>query len=56
MKPDFKKIHIKEVAPTRVGATSTVTHWLTPEQIRVKQVYTKEDLEGMEHLNYAAGI
>ncbi|KUL16834.1 MAG: Methylmalonyl-CoA mutase large subunit, partial [Proteiniphilum sp. 51_7] len=27
-----------------------------PEQIPVKPVYTKEDLEGMEHLNYAAGI
>jgi methylmalonyl-CoA mutase len=31
-------------------------NWLTPEQIPVKSVYTKEDLEGMEHLNYAAGI
>ncbi len=30
--------------------------WITPEQIPVKPVYTKEDLEGMEHLNYAAGI
>jgi methylmalonyl-CoA mutase N-terminal domain/subunit len=31
-------------------------NWLTPEQIPVKPVYTKEDLEGMEHLNYAAGL
>ena len=31
-------------------------NWKTPEQIQVKPVYTKEDLEGMEHLNYAAGI
>jgi len=30
--------------------------WRTPEQIRVKSVYTKEDLDGMEHLNYAAGL
>lgn len=30
--------------------------WLTAEQIPVKEVYTAEDLEGMEHLNYAAGI
>ena len=28
----------------------------TPEHINVKPVYTKEDLEGMEHLNYVAGI
>ena len=30
--------------------------WVTPEQITVKGTYTAEDLEGMEHLNYAAGI
>ncbi len=30
--------------------------WLTAEQIPVKDGYTAEDLEGMEHLNYAAGI
>ena len=30
--------------------------WLTAEQIPVKGVYTASDLEGMEHLNYAAGI
>ena len=24
--------------------------WKTPEHIEVKPVYTKEDLEGMEHL------
>ncbi len=30
--------------------------WTTPEQIQVKPVYTEEDLEGMEHLGYAAGL
>ncbi len=30
--------------------------WMTPEQIPVKGIYTVEDLEDMEHLNYAAGI
>ena len=30
--------------------------WLTAEQIEVKTQYTASDLEGMEHLNYAAGI
>ena len=33
-----------------------VEPWLTAEQIPVKGAYTAEDLEGMEHLNYAAGI
>ncbi len=30
--------------------------WLTAERIAVKENYSAEDLEGMEHLNYAAGI
>jgi len=33
-----------------------VEPWLTAEQIPVKGGYTAEDLEGMEHLNYAAGL
>ena len=31
-------------------------NWKTAEQIDIQPVYTKEDLEGMEHLNFAAGI
>jgi len=30
--------------------------WETPEHIQVKPAYSVADLEGMEHLNYAAGI
>ncbi len=30
--------------------------WMTPEQIPVKSVYTKEDLEGMTHLQYVPGL
>ncbi|MDR2935724.1 MAG: methylmalonyl-CoA mutase [Rikenellaceae bacterium] len=30
--------------------------WQTSEQIEVKGLYTADDLAGMEHLNYAAGI
>jgi methylmalonyl-CoA mutase len=30
--------------------------WLTSERIPVKTAYTADDLAGMEHLNYAAGI
>ncbi len=30
--------------------------WMSPEQIPVKGAYMALDLEGMEHLNYAAGI
>ena len=31
-------------------------NWKTPEQIDIQPVYTKEDLEGMEHLDFAAGM
>jgi methylmalonyl-CoA mutase len=30
--------------------------WVTPEMIPIKSVYTKDDLAGMEHLHYAAGL
>jgi methylmalonyl-CoA mutase len=30
--------------------------WMTAEQIPVKSIYTSEDLKGMEHLAYAAGL
>jgi methylmalonyl-CoA mutase len=30
--------------------------WKTPEGIAVKKVYTPDDLKGMEHLEYAAGL
>ncbi|MCU0316153.1 MAG: methylmalonyl-CoA mutase [Fimbriimonadaceae bacterium] len=32
------------------------TVWLTPERISVKPLYSEKDLEGMEHLDYAAGL
>jgi methylmalonyl-CoA mutase len=30
--------------------------WMTPENITVRNLYEKADLDGMEHLDYAAGI
>ncbi len=54
MKPNFNDIDITNVAVSQ--AFSSGENWLTPEQIPVKSVYTKEDLEGLEHLNYAAGL
>jgi methylmalonyl-CoA mutase len=61
MRPNFKNINIKAAAaqPNTAewnAANKIEKNWITPEQIPVKPVYTKEDLEGMEHLNYAAGV
>ena len=54
MKPDFKNIKISEVAASKTEPSNKL--WLTPEQIKVKNIYTKEDIAGMEHLNYVAGL
>ena len=32
------------------------SEWITPEGIPVKRFYTQDDLSGMEHLDFAAGI
>ena len=57
MRPNFKNINIKSdgFASQNVADwakdNGIKADWLTPEQIPVKPVYTKEDLEGMEHLD-----
>ena len=57
MKPNFKSIDItKVVAPSTPKALPQGEAWLTAELIPVKPIYTKEDLEGLEHLNYCAGL
>ena len=53
MKPNFKDIIIKAATAHENTAEWTAKNkieknWKTPEQIPVKPVYTKEDLEGME--------
>ncbi len=55
MKPNFKSINIQDVVSTS-EIPQVESSWLTPELIPVKPFYTKEDLKGMGHLNYAAGL
>ena len=55
MKPDFKDINIKQVSASKVVGPNNAD-WQTPELIDVKPIYTKEDLQGMEHLDYVSGI
>ena len=62
MKPNFKNIDIKSTPQDKVSITDwekenhIKKEWLTPEKIDVKSVYSAEDLKGMEHLDYAAGL
>ena len=54
MKPDFSNISYNKVAPSK--EKSSKSEWLTAEKINVKDVYSLKDIEGLEHLNFAAGI
>ncbi len=58
MRPDFKNIDFKKSPQQKSGmrAKDSGRSWETSERIPLKGVYAKEDLEGMEHLNYAAGL
>lgn len=57
MKPNYKNIKIDAVETCGCGCNHNLeADWLTPERIPVKPAYTACDLEGMEHLNYAAGV
>ena len=58
---DFKNINIFSGIEKKDGAAwqkqNNIQYvWKTPEHIEVKPAYTKEDLEGMEHLDFVAGI
>ena len=56
MRPKFNDIEYKGAAPGCGCAAGQEALWQTPEKIDVKPLYTAADLEGMEHLNYAAGV
>jgi methylmalonyl-CoA mutase len=62
MKPNFQKINIKSPSGHKISAMEWEhlnrkgEDWQTAEGIPVKAVYSADDLAGMKHLNYAAGI
>ena len=62
MRPDFSKVNFRAQSENKESfvqwekENDIKKSWKTPEQIDVKPVYGKDDLAGMEHLNYAAGI
>ena len=54
MRPDFSKIEFKP-SVMQAGAEDTEVK-LSREHIAIKRFYTSKDLDGLEHLEYAAGI
>ena len=54
MRPDFSQIDYKPVLERPQARERD--EWLSPEHIAIKSSYTREDLDGLEHLAYAAGV
>ncbi|HHT04249.1 MAG TPA: methylmalonyl-CoA mutase [Bacteroidales bacterium] len=60
MRPNFTNIDFGNNQTDNSEEWKKLEHrekdWVTPEQIPVKSIYNPQDLQGMEHLNYAAGV
>ncbi|MCH7657579.1 MAG: methylmalonyl-CoA mutase [Bacteroidetes bacterium] len=62
MKPDFSRIDFRDFKKTSLSNTGWEKHhqtssvWQTAEKIPVKPVFTRKDIEELEHLDYAAGL
>jgi methylmalonyl-CoA mutase len=62
MKPKFKYSDLSQLSlsgkdlSNRAKENNIKGDWITPERIPVKNTYSAEDIQGMEHLDYAAGI
>jgi len=52
---DFAQGSLRDTGAVIVRVPDS-SEWLSPEHIAVKSIYTAEDLEGLEHLEYAAGV
>lgn len=59
MRPDFSKITYEDIK----GSKPALNHkadkqqsWISAEKIKVKPVYSADDLEDVEHMDYASGI
>ncbi len=55
-RPDFKQIDLHTSSSISKDKKASERRWKSAEQIDIKNLYTPEDLENCEHLNYAAGL
>lgn len=61
MKPDFSKINIKAGSPFTATEPAKEKNredegWMAPEKILIKPAYTQKDMEGLQHLDFSAGL
>lgn len=52
--PDFSTIRYNQFVPQQQH--SDATSWKSPEKIDVKGVYSKEDIQHLQHIRYTSGI
>lgn len=55
-RPDFSKIRFEPSGKAESKSGERNGAWETPEKISVKNRFTAEDIESIEHLDFAAGI
>ncbi|QCK13978.1 methylmalonyl-CoA mutase [Mangrovivirga cuniculi] len=55
MRPDFTKTDIRETKKLYTQDSNGHEPWLSGEQIKIKSVYGKNDLDDINHLHYGAG-
>ncbi|HCE00588.1 MAG TPA: methylmalonyl-CoA mutase, partial [Armatimonadetes bacterium] len=56
MRPDFANLELELPEPAGSGQVDRGEPWLSPEGIAVQPFSIPADLDGVEHLDYAAGI
>jgi len=56
MKPDFTNTNPHKYQNLEGSGSGRSKTFTTPEHIDIKSAYSAKDIEGMEHLDYAAGI
>jgi len=59
MRPYFSKISYSDIKDSNPVLNNKSTHqqsWIAPEKIKVKPVYSADDLQDVTHIDYASGI
>jgi len=55
MRKDFSKVPYRSIAPTVIPQDREET-FMAAEQIEIKPLYTADDIKGLKHLRFAAGL
>jgi methylmalonyl-CoA mutase len=55
MRPNFSKLTYSKTDKSAINSSKNEP-WITSEQIDIKDSFTKEDVNNLHHLNFAAGI